>query len=131
MPTVLMDGINSMPLFWKAWIYWMMLLNSASIVFCWKKVEARFVLGAWIPNGIFMALLAEQVGYTRILGISHAIFWTPLVILLLRRRTKFDWATGYGLWLYTLILTNSLSLIIDYVDVIRFIAGDRDAVTFN
>lgn len=130
MPSVLMEGINSMPLYWKAWVYWMMLLNTASVVFCWKHVEARFVLGAWIPNGIFMTLLAEQVDYTRILGLSHVIFWTPLVIYLLMRRTKFDWATGYGLWLYILILTNSASLAIDYVDVIRYIAGDRDVVTF-
>ena len=131
MPSVLIEGILSMPIGWMLWVMWMMALNTASIVFCWKKIEARFVLAAWIPNGIFMTLLAEQMGYTRILGLSHAIFWTPLVIYLFTRRKNFEWGTIYGKWLYILLVTNVASLVIDYIDVIRYIAGDRDMVTFN
>ncbi|MCH7911234.1 MAG: hypothetical protein IIB38_16670 [Candidatus Hydrogenedentes bacterium] len=78
-----------------------------------------------------MTLLAEQMGYTRILGLSHAIFWTPLVIYLFTRRKNFEWDTIYGKWLYILLVTNVASLVIDYIDIIRYIAGDRDTVTFN
>ncbi|MCH7960337.1 MAG: hypothetical protein IID08_09405 [Candidatus Hydrogenedentes bacterium] len=131
MPSVLTEGILSMPIGWMLWVMWMMALNTASMIFCWKKIEARFVLAAWIPNGIFMTLLAEQMGYTRILGLSHVIFWTPLVIYLFTRRKNFEWSTTYGKWLYILLVTNVASLVIDYIDVIRYIAGDRDTVTFN
>ena len=131
MPVVLIEGILSMPIGWMLWVMWMMALNTASMFFCLKNMEARFVLAAWIPNGIFMTLLAEYAGYTRILGLSHMIFWTPLVIYLFTRRKNFEWATIYGKWLYILLVTNVASLVIDYIDVIRYILGDRDTVTFN
>ena len=127
---VLLAGIHQMTIGWQRWVMWMMARNTASLIFCWKNMEARFVLAAWIPNGIFMMLLAELVGYTRILGLSHAIFWTPLVIYLFLRRKNFDWSTIYGKWLYILLATNCASLIIDYIDVIRYIAGDRDPVLY-
>ena len=127
---VLMEGIMSMPLVWKLWVFWMMTVNTASIVFCWKNIEARFILGVWIPNGIMMSFLAEQVGYVRLLGVSHIIWWTPLVAYLIMRRKHLEVGTIYGKWVYTVLITNAASLVVDYIDVIRYLAGERGEVTF-
>lgn len=112
------------PLWLKAWVGWMMIMNSACLIFL-KNREARWVLAAWIANIIFMTILAEQIGYVRLLGLSHVIFWTPLMVYLLLRRSTFDLSALYGRWLAILIATNCISLIIDYVDVARYFFGDK------
>jgi len=124
MENVLMNGILAMPLGWKLWIFWMMIINTASVAFL-KEVPARICLALWIANGITMPLMAESLGYVRLLGLSHVIWWTPLAIYLFRKRKDFDRTTWFGRWAIAVLLTNSVSLIIDYVDVIRYIAGDR------
>ena len=124
MQGVLMDGIMQMPIGWKLWVFWMMAINTASIAFLARN-EARFCLAVWIPNGIMMMVMAEEFGYVRLLGLSHIIWWTPLVIYLLRRRKEIDRATWFGKWVVALFVTNCASLVIDYIDVIRYIAGDR------
>jgi hypothetical protein len=45
--------------------------------------------------------------------------------LFFRRRSDFDSTTWFGWWVYVLMLTNTVSLVIDYVDVIRYALGDR------
>ena len=53
------------------------------------------------------------------------IFWTPLVIYLARRLWKLEQASAFGVWVRVLVLTTGLSLLIDYVDVVRYLMGDR------
>jgi len=132
MDGVLMEGIMSMPIGWQIWVYWMMIVNTASIFFLRTPI-GKFCLAVWIPNGIMMSLLAEQVGYTRLLGLSHIIWWTPLVLFIaLRIKNKaVDFSTWAGRWALVLLVTNALSLVVDYVDVARYIAGDRDDMRPN
>ncbi len=111
-----------LPMWLQAWIYWMMLLNTAALFFL-RSTEGRVVLAVWICNGITMSLMYEMYGYVRLLGLSHVIWWTPLVIYLFRRRKAFP-AGAVATWLWVLMLTNSASLVIDYIDVIRFFMGD-------
>ena len=125
MDGVLMDGIMQMPIGWKLWVFWMMIVNTASIFFL-KHNEGRYCLALWIPNGITMTLLAEQLGYVRLLGVSHIIWWTPLIIYLFLRRKQFDLKTLSGKWAVVLLVTNSVALAFDYVDLIRYVAGDRE-----
>ena len=117
------DYIAQEPIWLQAWIYWMVVVNTASFLFL-KQIEARWVLAAWIGNLIFMILLYENVGYVRLLGLSHVIFWTPLLVYLFRRRDKLSGATG--VWLRILMATLALSLVVDYVDVARYVMGDRE-----
>lgn len=127
MENVLMNGMMTYPVWLLAWIGWMMMVNTASIGFL-KNTEARFILGVWIPNGIGMTILAEVTGFTRLLGLSHVMWWTPLVIYLFLKRKDFDLSTIYGKWLVVVLTTNCLSLVVDYLDVIRWLLGERDSL---
>lgn len=127
MENVLMNGMMSYPWWILAWIGCMMVVNTASIAF-FKNPEAKFILGVWIPNGIFMTVLAEVTGFTRLLGLSHVIWWTPLVIYLFLKRKDFDLSTVYGKWLVSVLVINSASLVIDYLDVVRWLLGERDSL---
>ncbi len=75
-------------------------------------------------NMALMTFLTSRFGFTRILGLGH-IFWIPLLGFLLTRLGSIPAGASYGAWLRALILLNSGSLLIDMVDVIRYLAGDR------
>jgi len=122
---VLMGGLLQQPLWLQMWVGWMMVVNSAAIVFLSHR-EARIALGVWIGNAISMTVLAEMVGFTRLLGLCHVVWWTPLVIYLWMQRDRFDAKGAFTRWIYILIATNVASLVVDYIDVIRFILGERE-----
>ncbi len=118
----MMIKIMAEPIWLQAWVGWMMLLNTAALLFL-KHKQAKVVLAVWVGNVITMAVLYEMVGYVRLLGLSHVIWWTPLVIYLFRQRKQFP--TGaVATWLWIVLLTNSASLVIDYLDVLRYLMGD-------
>ena len=55
MQGVLMEGILSMLLGWQAWVFWMMIVNTAATFFLMHK-EGRIWLAVWIPIGITVFL---------------------------------------------------------------------------
>lgn len=118
----MMAKIMSEPLWLQAWVYWMMVLNSAALLFL-RYPQGKAVLAAWVGNIITMSILFEMVGYVRLLGLSHVIWWTPLVIYLFRSRASFP-AGLAATWLWVLLITNSASLVVDYIDVLRYLMGD-------
>ena len=75
-------------------------------------------------GGTLMSLLTARFGFTRILGLGH-ILWIPLVGWLAFRLGQIPADDAFGLWIRGVIVVNSLSLVIDGVDVVRYAAGDR------
>jgi hypothetical protein len=119
------EAIAQQPAWLQAWVYWMVVVNLASLVFLWRRTEARWVIGAFLLNGIFMSWLHGATGYTRLLGLSHVIFWTPLLVYLFLRLPAIQARTAYGIWVRVLMATNGISLVVDYVDVVRYLLGER------
>lgn len=120
----MLPHILAEPLYLQVWVFWLVVINTACIFFL-REVEARWVLVAWVGNIIFMTALFELNGYNRLLGLSHIVWWTPLVIYLHRRRRGISGDSLFEGWVRTLFVTNLISLVIDYVDVVRYLAGDR------
>lgn len=107
------------------WVYWLMIINTASILFIIHRVEARWTLAAWLLNGIIiMPYLYDQFGFVRLLGLAHIIVWTPLLVYLLQRRAHFALPSITGIYFWLLIVTNAVSLGFDYVDLARYFLGD-------
>ncbi len=108
----------------QLWVGWLVVANLAALIFVVKSVEARWVVGLFILNALFMQWLYSQVGYVRLLGLSHVIFWTPLLIYLWKRRKFTYLSTWTGKYLYLVFITDGISLLVDYVDVARYLLGD-------
>ena len=125
MTSAFMEGLRESPFWVQVWVGWMILVNTASVLFL-QRTEGRVVLVVWILNGITMMLAAEVSGYNRLLGIVHVIWWTPLLAYLWTRRAKFDRSATYGKWLVVLTATIATSLVIDYIDVVRFFLRDTN-----
>jgi hypothetical protein len=120
----LLEGLLETPIWLQIWVGWLVVVNSSAVFFL-RHGAARWVLAAWIGNAIFMMALAEINGFNRLLGLSHVVFWTPLLVYLYRRRAIIKVDNFVGRWLAALFASNLLSLVIDYVDVFRYLLGDR------
>lgn len=116
----LMEELSAQPAPLAYWLNWMGFMNLlVPLVFVWRQWEARVIIAAFLANVVFMALLYEQMGYGKHLGLAHVVFWTPLVFWLI---TRFDAirarSTAFAAYVLVLLATNAISLGIDYADVI-------------
>lgn len=105
-----------------------MLLIAANLVvplFFLGRLEAQLVVVALLASAILMTFLTGLYGFTRLLGVGH-IFWIPLLFFLWTRLGQIPADNFFGIWLRILMILNAMSLVIDVVDVIRYIAGDRE-----
>jgi len=110
----------------KVWMNWMLLIFLLSVVFVWKHVGARYVLGAFFLTIPFAMVVFNLTQSAHLVGISHILVWGPLAYFLIRRDVKnasFKPASPYGVWLILLLGTIAVSLIFDVRDIILVMLG--------
>ncbi len=73
-----------------------------------------------------MNWLYEQVGYVRLLGLAHIIFWGPAWGWVLSKRAEIGTGSAYGKYVHAYLGIAGLSLVIDVIDVVRYLAGNGD-----
>lgn len=117
----LLEHIGQEPLWLQIWVNWMVFINLFGIVFIWSRVEPRWVVAAFLCSAIFMNFLFSLHGYQKILGASHIIFWTPLLVYLFLRRYEIGRYGASAVYLGVVFATDFISLIIDFSDVARFV----------
>ena len=99
-------------------------VNLASLFFLGRS-QARVVLAVFLVNLLFMSVLHAWVGYERLLGLSHVLLWTPLLVYLWRSGALHGAEDWFRRWARVLFATNAASLVVDYVDVVRYLLGER------
>jgi len=117
-------GMMKMPIHWQLWLALLVIVNFVIPLFFLNRLEAQVVAGTLLASVILMTGLTALSGYTRLLGLGH-IFWIPLLYFLWMRLEQNPADDFFGLWLRVLMILNAASLIIDVIDVGRYIAGDR------
>ena len=117
-------GMLTMPVHWQLWLLLLVSMNLVVPLFFLDRIEALLVIGALLLSMTLMTVLTGRFGFTRILGLGH-ILWVPLLVFLSTRLDTIPPDDVYGLWVRALITLNTLSLVVDAVDVIRYIAGAR------
>ena len=111
----------------KPWVAWVMLLVAVNIVislFYLTTIEAQVVLGAALIGFIIQVAIFSTQGFVRLLGIGH-ILWLPMVFWLWSRLGLAAPGSFFQLWLIAVIVLDTISLIIDATDVIRYWNGER------
>ncbi len=117
-------GMLKMPIQWQIWLMLLVAANMIAPLFFLHRLEAQVVLGTFLASVTLTTFLTGKFGFTRILGLGH-ILWVPMLVFLFARLGNIPASDAYGIWIRALIVLNSMSLVIDAVDVIRYIAGDR------
>ncbi len=123
-------GIMRLPLPWRLWMVLLVALNLVVPLFFFDRLEAQLVLVTMVVSMFLMTGLTAVSGFSRLLGLGH-IAWIPLVAFLWTRLSEVPASDFYGMWLRVLLVANSLSLVIDLVEVVRFVAGDREETVGN
>jgi len=132
-PATLMEAIQQQPSWLVGWTGLLGLTNLAAILFVvgrkagrWVfRVEALAILLAFVAAGQLMEYMYGQLGYVRLLGLPHIIFWTPvyLWIYFKRRHIHPPGESLFGKYLLVYLVIDGISLVIDVIDVIRHYAA--------
>jgi len=119
----MLERMMEYPVWLQVWIMWLGVANFGSVFFL-RHIQARWTLAAFLGAATVMSGLFALNGFNRLLGLGHVVFWTPLLPYLFRQRAHLDsgWLRS---WVSVVVLTNGVSLIIDYADVARYLLGDR------
>lgn len=118
-------GVMRMPVQWQLWQMLLVVANLIVPILFLDRLESQMVLAAIVVAAGLMTLLTALTGFTRLLGLGH-IPWVPLVYFLWTRLDQIPADDLFGLWLRILMVLNCLSLAIDTVDTIRYVAGERE-----
>ena len=112
----------------KPWLFWLALLMSVNmvgpIVFI-NSLEGRVVILAAMAGATIQIAIFGSKGFVRLLGIGH-LPWVPLIFWLWSRLDQFPQDGIFRYWILSVIVIDTLSLIIDTTDVVRYISGDRE-----
>ncbi len=116
--STLFEALMSQPAPLRVWLIWLGAMNLIVPLAFIRNVEARVIVAAFVANAVFMNLLFDRMGYGPHLGLSHVIFWTPLLLWLTTRLESIAARSrAFLTYAFALIVTNGISLGIDYVDV--------------
>ncbi len=116
-----------MPIHWQIWLGVLVSANIIVPFFFIHTREAQVVLATGIVGLMIMSVIFSEKGFVRLLGIGH-IGWLPLVFWLWTRLDHAPADSIFGYWLMAVIVLDSLSLIIDTIDVLRYVKGERTPV---
>ncbi len=118
------SGLLKSPASVQAWLLLLIAVNLVVPLFFLGHLEAQVAVIVMLISMLLMIGLTALTGFTRLLGLGH-IPWVPMVVWLWTRLDQLPADEFFGVWVRVLILLNTISLVIDTVDVVRYAAGDR------
>jgi len=132
MPADLNAAIATEPVWLQAWLGVLVVANLAALLFVVGRQQGRWVvrpepiaiLAAFAAAGVFMGWLYEQVGYVRLLGLAHLLFWGPVWAWIFARRRAIGTSSFFGKYVQLYLVVAGASLLIDAIDVVRHLLGD-------
>ncbi len=117
-------GMLKMPVHWQLWLLLLVTANLLIPLFFLARIEAQVVVATFAASVALTTALTGRYGFTRILGLGH-VLWIPLLFFLWTRLDAIPAEDAFGIWIRALMALNALSLVIDGIDVARYLAGDR------
>jgi hypothetical protein len=118
-------GVMKMPMLVRLWLMLLVALNLVVPLFSLDRLEAQVVVVTFVASVMLMTVLTASLGFNRLLGLGH-IFWIPLMYFLWLRLDQIPVDEPFGLWIRALMVANAISLVIDTIDVTRYISGERN-----
>jgi hypothetical protein len=118
-------GLGKFPVKWKPWLTLLLAGNMIVPLFYLTRLEAQVVFAVALLNGFLFSIITGLTGFSRLLGLGH-LPWIPLVVFLVLRLEQHPADDFYGIWLRVLIVIDSVSVLLDAANVIRYLRGDRE-----
>jgi len=115
------------PVGWRIWLVVLMAANMAAPLFFFNRIEAQAVFVAFNIAFFTGVFIYKRQGFTRLLGFLHWP-WIFLLPFIWGRLDVVSAGEPFGIWIRVVLVLNSLSLILDVIDVIKYAAGDRQPI---
>ena len=123
------EAIAHQPLWVRLWLDWLLFgaIALPLLLFIWRQTRIVGVVTfiANIPAGYGTGWLYDHMGYVKLLGLAHIIFWTPLVIYLYMQLKRTDLPKWPRRIIILVLVTIVISLAFDYIDALRYLIGER------
>ncbi|WP_146199892.1 hypothetical protein [Roseicyclus mahoneyensis] len=117
-------SFRSIPLWVQIWVsFWLVPVNLSSLAFVAEDWGTTVAFLAIIAMALNVIILFVEQRFSRTMALPHLPFWTGLVILIVILRPNST--TPFGIYLIVLGVTNTVSLVLDYIDAYRWLKGDR------
>lgn len=111
------------------WFYWLAIgvfaLPLALLIWPQTRLAALASVAGNIFNAITVPWMYASLGYIKLLGLPHVIVWTPLAWFLWRLIKQPDMPLWPRRIMVVVLATLLGSLAFDYVDVARYLLGER------
>jgi hypothetical protein len=111
---------------WNLWLGLLILVNMGGGLFFIRTMEGQLALACLMFGFLIMWGIYVERGFVRLLGMGHLIAWTPQIVWYIQAVESTAGLFQY--WLISAIAVNGLSLVIDFVDVVRYLLGDRQPI---
>jgi hypothetical protein len=108
----------------KLWVGLMVIFNMVIPLFYLDRLEAQAVLASFFASMFLMTIITGITGYSRLVGLGH-IVWVPLIFFLWTHLDQIPSHDVFGIWVRALMAINVASLILDGVDALRYLGGER------
>ncbi len=117
------------PIWVVIWVYLMTAILAVAIPFSFPYREARWVLLGVVLGMIGTVAAFAMFGFTRLMGLGHILFWTPTLIYMVtvRGRRVYE-KTLFSKWLLLGAFIIGLSLMLDIIDLLRWLLGERGPI---
>ncbi len=119
-----MKTMFSLPVHVRLWLGLLMMINMAVPLAFITTPEGIVTILAAIAGVITMTMLFQAKGFVRLMGLGH-IYWVPLVIWFWTRLELAPPGSLFRYWMWSIIILNTISIVIDTLDIVRYIKGER------
>lgn len=127
----LSQALATQPLWVQYWNYFMVfcIVVVPLSLLIWKqsRLAAVIIVAASLLAGVGVFRIFGALGYVKLLGLPHIIVWTPLVWFLLQQIKRNDMPVWPRRIMLVVLAVFVVSLMFDYVDVVRYVLGERAA----
>ncbi len=98
-----------------------------AVLLIWRQTRVAGIVTLIVSAtaGFAVTWLYSGMGYVKLLGLPHVLLWTPLVIYLIGEFRGKEMPRLPRILLGCVIAILLVSLVFDYVDMIRYILGER------
>lgn len=90
-----------------------------------SRMAGFWSLVAALLSGVSVTWMFNQLGYVKLLGLPHLLFWGPLLVYLWRQIKRPDMPVWPRRIIYVVMTVIAISLAFDTVDVLRYLLGER------
>ena len=101
------------------------LLPLALLIWKESRIAGIATVVASLVGGVATQWLYGEVGYVKLLGLPHIIFWTPLMVYLIAKIVRGEVPVWPQRIMTAIVIIIGISLLFDYVDVARYVFGER------